>query len=53
MQHSTIDKTESTAASKPIPSTERIFQAVRECRKGYSDTPRVLVTMEEIACVTP
>ena len=32
MQHSTIDKTESTAASKPIPSTERIFQAVRELR---------------------
>ena len=33
MQHSTIDKIESTAtASKPIPSTERIFQAVRELR---------------------
>ena len=33
MQHSTIDKTESTeTASKPIPSTERIFQAVRELR---------------------
>ena len=32
MQHSTIDKTESTAASKPIPSTERIFHAVRELR---------------------
>ena len=32
MQHS-IDKTESTeTASKPIPSTERIFQAVRELR---------------------
>ena len=26
---------------------------LRECRKGYSDTPRVLVTVEEIACVTP
>ena len=22
---------------------------LRECRKGYSDTPRVLVTVEEIA----
>ena len=33
MQHSSIDKIESTAtASKPIPSTERIFQAVRELR---------------------
>ena len=33
MQHSTIDKIESTAtASKPIPSTGRIFQAVRELR---------------------
>ena len=32
MQHSTIDKIESTATSKPIPSTERIFQAVRELR---------------------
>ena len=33
MQHSTIDKIESTeTASKPIPSTERIFQAVRELR---------------------
>ena len=33
MQHSTINKTESTeTASKPIPSTERIFQAVRELR---------------------
>ena len=26
---------------------------LRECRKGYSDTSRVLVTVEEIACVTP
>ena len=32
MQHRTIDKIESTSTSKPIPSTERIFQAVRELR---------------------
>ena len=32
MQHSTIDKIESTSNCKPIPSTERIFQAVRELR---------------------
>ena len=31
MQHSTMEKSES-AISKPIPSTERIFQAVRELR---------------------
>ena len=31
MQHS-IDKIESTSNCKPIPSTERIFQAVRELR---------------------
>ena len=45
--------TETTSAAPAITSTQRIFDAVRECRKGYSDTPRVLVTMEEIACVTP
>ena len=31
MQQSTMEKSES-AISKPIPSTERIFQAVRELR---------------------
>ena len=34
MQHSTIDKIESTSNCKPIPSTERIFQAVRDLREA-------------------